>query len=316
MAYTLVIAEHGNGRIKRSSLSAVALATRLGAPFDILLVGAGLEDEATSARQFGARRVLLADHADLAQPLADRYAQVIAAAVRSCGATRVIAATSTFAKDILPRTAALVGAPMVSDIVAVDEAGHYKRRMYAGGAVATVAMNAPVGFITVRSSAFAPVHAVAEASPVESLPVTSAKLPRLVEFVSREVSASPRPDATEARIVVSGGRALKTSAEFERLIGGLADVLGGAVGSSRALVDQGISSNSLQIGQTGKTVAPDLYLAIGVSGAVQHLAGIKDARYIAAINTDANAPIFGVADFGLVADLNQAVPQLIEKLKK
>lgn len=316
MAHTLVVAEHGNGKIKQSGLAAVSLAGRLGTPFEIVVIGSDLTTVAESARHFGARRVLTADHPALANPLADRYAQVIADVVRASGATRVVSGSSTFAKDIMPRAAALAGAPMLSDIIGMDESGGFRRRMYAGGIVATVAINSALGFITVRSSALGAPATVAEASPLESVPIDAQHLPQPIEFVSREVSTSARPDATEARFVVSGGRAIKTAGDFERLIGGLADALGGAVGSSRALVDIGATSNALQIGQTGKTVAPDLYVAVGVSGAIQHLAGIKDAHFIAAINSDANAPIFGVADFGLVADLHQAVPELIQKLNK
>ncbi|HLP24901.1 MAG TPA: FAD-binding protein [Acidobacteriota bacterium] len=306
MSHTLVIAEHDQGTLKTASLAAAAAAQKAGAPFDILLLGSGLGATAEALRGAGAAAVLVADHADLAQPLADRYAAVIAA-------------VSTFAKDVLPRAAALVDAAMVSDVIGLENSSGaltFRRVMFAGNVIATVQLEGDVQFATVRSAAFSASAPTDAQSPVEAITVDPAKLPRFATFENREVKKSARPDATEARIIVSGGRAIKNAEDFERLVGGLADTLGAAVGSSRALVDAGITPNSLQIGQTGKIVAPELYLAVGISGAIQHMAGMKDTKIIAAINKDAEAPIFEVADYGLVADVYDAVPELIQKLKK
>lgn len=319
MSHTLVIAEHDQGTLKTASLAAAAAAQKAGAPFDLLLLGSGVAAAAEALRRAGAATVLVADHADLAQPLADRYAAVIAAVVRARGAKLVLAAVSTFTKDVLPRAAALVDAAMVSDVVGLEgTAGAltFRRVMFAGNVVATVQLEGDIQFATVRSAAFAAAAPVDAPSPVEAVAVDAAQLPRFATFEAREVKKSARPDATESRIIVSGGRALKSAEDFERLVGGLADTLGAAVGSSRALVDAGITPNSLQIGQTGKIVAPELYLAVGISGAIQHMAGMKDTKIIAAINKDAEAPIFEVADYGLVADVYEAVPELIQKLKK
>jgi electron transfer flavoprotein alpha subunit len=187
--------------------------------------------------------------------------------------------------------------------------------MHAGNAIATVILDGPLRVATVRSAAFPSATPVAAVSPFMAVDLAPVHWPQGTEFISREQKASGRPDATEARVVVSGGRAIKNPEDFERLAGGLADVLGAAVGSSRALVDSGITPNSLQIGQTGKVVAPEVYIALGISGAIQHLAGMKDSKVIVAINKDPDAPIFEVADVGLVADVYQAVPELIERLK-
>ncbi|MBI5424627.1 MAG: electron transfer flavoprotein subunit alpha/FixB family protein [Opitutae bacterium] len=319
MSHTLVIAEHDQGTLKTASLAAAAAAQKAGAPFDILLLGSGIGAAAEALRHAGAAAVLVADHADLAQPLADRYAAVVADVVRARGAKLVLGAVSTFTKDVLPRAAALVDAAMVSDVIGLDNASGtlaFRRVMFAGNVIATVQLEGEVRFATVRSAAFSAATPIDAQSPVETVAFDAAKLPRFATFESREVKKSARPDATEARIIVSGGRALKNAEDFERLVGGLADTLGAAVGSSRALVDAGITPNSLQIGQTGKIVAPELYIAVGISGAIQHMAGMKDTKVIAAINKDAEAPIFEVADYGLVADVYEAVPELIQKLKK
>lgn len=315
MSHTLVVAEHDQGQLKAASLAAAGFAAAAGGSYDILLLGSGLGAAAEALRATGARAVLVADHPDLAEPLADRYAHVVAAVARARGATLVVGAVSTFAKDVLPRAAALLDAAMVSDVVGWAD-GAFRRPMFAGNVIATVHVEGPIRVATVRAAAFPPPAAAPAPAPVEAVAVDAAALPRLAAFVSREVKASSRPDATEARIIVSGGRALKTSEDFERLVGGLADALGAAVGSSRALVDAGVTPNSLQIGQTGKVVAPDLYLAVGISGAIQHMAGMKDTKIIAAINKDPEAPIFEVADYGLVADVYEAVPELISKLRQ
>ncbi len=323
MLTILVLAEHDQGRLKLASLAAAGFARKVcaaaGGAFDLLVLGHGVAGMAESLRRCGAAHVLAADHPALQHPLADKFAQVIAGVARQRGATMVVAAASTFSKDILPRAAALLDAGMLSDVIdAWLDGGDFtfKRVLFAGNVIATVRLDGPLKFLTVRAAAFAVPPEVETVSPVVAVPVDAAALPKYVEFVAREQKAAGRPDATEARIVVSGGRAIKTAEDFERLVGGLADALGAAVGSSRALVDAGITPNSLQIGQTGKVVAPDLYFALGISGAIQHLAGMKDTKVIVAVNKDAEAPVFEVADYGLVGDVYQVVPELIAKLKQ
>jgi electron transfer flavoprotein alpha subunit len=206
----------------------------------------------------------------------------------------------------------------LSDVVDVSRDGDdfiFKRVLFAGNAIANVKLEGALKCLTVRAAAFAQPERVTEPSPIENVTMGAEGLPDFIHFEGREAKIAGRPDSTEARVVVSGGRAIKNAEDFERLIGGLADALGGAVGSSRALVDSGITPNSLQVGQTGKIVAPDLYIAVGISGAIQHLAGMKDTKVIVAINKDADAPIFEVADFALVGDAYQVVPELIEKLE-
>lgn len=318
----LVIAEQSQGTLKPATGAAVGfalqVATATGGSFDILVLGSSIQRAAAAAACWGAAEVLVADSPALAEPLADRLAQVIATVAHARDATLVVATSSTFSKDVLPRAAALLDAGMVSDVLGVQvDNGQltYRRPMFAGNVVATVRLAGPIQVATVRGAAFvAPAMADAP-SHLTPVAVDAAALPTFTTVTGREERRTGRPDPTEARIVVSGGRALRTSDDFERIVGGLADVLQGSIGSSRALVDAGITPNSLQIGQTGKVVAPELYLAIGISGAIQHLAGMKDARVIAAINKDGEAPIFDVADYGLVADVYAAVPEMIAKLK-
>ena len=322
MQRILVIAEHARGVLKPATGSAAGFAQAVcaatGGTFDLLVLGANVGAIATAAARCGATQVLVADSPALAEPLADRYAHVIAGVARTSGATLLVAASSTFSKDILPRAAALLDAGMVSDIIGVQLEGGdlvFRRPMFAGSVIATVKLSGAIKVATVRSAAFHSPPAAAAPSPITAIPIDAGSLPSLATHLGCEGKAATRPDPTEARIVVSGGRALKTSEDFERIVGGLADALGAAVGSSRALVDAGITPNSLQIGQTGKIVAPDLYFAVGISGAIQHLAGMKDAKVIVAINKDGDAPIFEVADYGLVADVYAAGPELIAKLK-
>jgi len=321
MANILVLAEHDDGQLKLATLSAMGFAHKTcasaGGAFDVLILGEGLAAATELLRGYGAEAVLVADHAVLKQPLADKYAHLIAEVARARNTTIVVGAASTFSKDILPRAAALLDAGMISDVIEVCPDGSdlvFKRVMYAGNVIATVKLDGDVKFLTVRAAAFAPPAQTAKLSPVTPVAVDAGRLPAQIEYVGREAKLAGRPDSTEARVVVSGGRAIKNAEDFERLIGGLADALGGAVGSSRALVDSGITPNSLQVGQTGKIVAPELYIAVGISGAIQHLAGMKDTKVIVAINKDADAPIFEVADYGLVGDVYQAVPELIAKL--
>jgi electron transfer flavoprotein alpha subunit len=318
----LVVAEHDAGQLKLATLSAVAFAAKAvagpGGSYDILVLGESVAAVAEQLSHYGASTVLVADHAQLKNPLADKYAHIIAEAAKQRATTMIVAAASTFSKDILPRAAALLDAGMLSDVIEARPDGNdfiFRRVMFAGNVIATVKLEGAIKFLTVRPAAFTHPAQANASSRIESISVEAEKLPALSEWAGREAKPSGRPDSTEARVVVSGGRAIRTAEDFERLIGGLADALGGAIGSSRALVDAGITSNSLQVGQTGKIVAPELYSAVGISGAIQHLAGIKDAKVIVAINKDPEAPIFEIADYGLAGDAYQLVPELVEKLK-
>ncbi|PTX91206.1 electron transfer flavoprotein subunit alpha/FixB family protein [Opitutus sp. ER46] len=318
----LIVAEISRGQLKLATGAAIGFARQVCAAgahtFDVLLLGSDVGGLVPSVASYGASAVLIAAAPALAEPLADRYADVIAQVARERNTSVVVAAASTFSKDVLPRAAALLDAGMLSDVIGVDASAEepvFRRVMHAGNVVATVRLAGAVKVLTVRSSAFPTPEKSSATSPAVPVTIDVAALPSGIEFISREEKGAGRPDPTEARIVVSGGRALKNAEDFERLVGGLADTLGAAVGSSRALVDAGITSNALQIGQTGKVVAPELYLAVGISGAIQHVAGMKDAKVIAAINKDPDAPIFAVADYGLVADVYEAVPQIISRLK-
>ncbi|MEP6956782.1 MAG: FAD-binding protein, partial [Chthoniobacterales bacterium] len=314
MSATLVLIELDRQQLKRPSLHAITLAQQLGESYDLLVLGSGLSEVAASLTGYGAAAVLVADDPALAEPLADRYAQVIAQVVEKQGATTLLASSSTFSKDILPRAAALLDAPMVTDVLALEKIASgfaYQRPVSAGSMLATVTVAGDRRVLTARATAFAMPDQGAPPCPIESIPVDASSLPNGMQFVSREVRVSDRPDLAEARVVVAGGRPLKDRESFDRLVGGLADALGGAIGATRAAVDTGLAPNDYQIGQTGKVIAPELYIAVGVSGAIQHLAGIKDSRIIVAINKDADAPIFQVATYGLVGDLHQLVPELI-----
>lgn len=314
----LVIVQHDGRSPKRTSLNAVTLAGKLGEAFALLVIGHDIAAVADALRGIGAGVVLVADDPALAEPLADRYAAVVTQAAKRIGAHVVLSTASTFTKDVLPRVAALMDAPMLSDVTAIERRDGemlFQRPVSAGGLFATVKLEAGPRVLSVRGTAFHPPEPSDDLCPVEKIEVDSATLPNGSRFVSRERSESARPDVTEARVIVSGGRPLKDSETFERLIGGLADVLGGAVGATRAAVDAGMAPNQCQIGQTAKTVAPELYIAVGVSGAIQHVAGMKDSRVIVAINRDAEAPIFQVATYGLVGDLHEIVPRLTEALR-
>ncbi len=318
-ARTLILVEHDRREVKRPSLHAITTARALGGDYALLLLGQGLDEMASSLVSYGAAAVLVADDEALAEPLADRYAVVIAQAAQKLGATTLIGHSSTFCKDILPRAAALLDAPMLTDVVAIEEkdgATTYQRPVSAGTMLATVQLAGEKRVLIIRASAFAAPATDAASSPIERLEVDGSSLPGGTRFVSREERVSDRPDLTEARVVIGGGRPLRDKESFDRLVGGLADLLGGAIGATRAAVDTGLAPNDCQIGQTGKVIAPELYIAIGISGAIQHLAGIKDSRIIVAINKDPDAPIFQMATYGLVGDLHQVVPQLIESIRK
>lgn len=316
---TLILIEHDRAQLKRPSLHAISLARQLGQPFALLAIGFDLAGLGDALSGYGATSVILADDDSLAHPLADRYAKVLVDVARAHGATAVLASSSTFSKDILPRAAAMLDMPMLSDVIGMETTGtetRFRRPTNAGNTIATVQLDATIRIMTVRATAFEAPAKSENHSPIERIRIDRASLPTTTEFVSREQRQSARPDLSEARVVIAGGRPLKDAANFERLIGQLADVMGGAVASTRAAVDSGIAPNDCQVGQTGKIVAPQLYIGIGISGAIQHMAGVKDSRVIVAINKDPEAPIFQSATYGLVGDLNAIVPQLIEQLKK
>jgi len=319
MAESLILIQHDRQQVKRPSLHAIALARQLGGDYALLVLGHGLDGIAASLVSYGASEVFVADDPTLAEPLADRYATVIAEAARESGVKTVLGTSSTFSKDVLPRAAALLDAPMVTDVVAIEKTDgsiSYRRPINAGSMFATVKVEGDRRVITVRATAFEPAAADAAPCPIKRFEFDAAALPNGIQFISREERKSDRPDLTEARVVVSGGRPLKDRETFERLVGGLADALGGAIGATRAAVDAGMAPNDYQIGQTGKIVAPELYIALGISGAIQHLAGIKDSRIIVAINKNPDAPIFQMATYALVGDLYQIVPQLIESIRR
>jgi electron transfer flavoprotein alpha subunit len=259
--------------------------------------------------------VLLADHEALEHPVADAHAEVLAGIVEKFGFETVLATATAVGKDLLPRLAARLGAGMASDVTHFNDDGTFERPMWAGNAIATVNIEGPRRVLTVRGTAFdpAPRGETAEVRRVEVVLDPSRPRARFVEF---NETKSDRPVLTEASIVVSGGRGLKSGENFKTVLEPLCEALGAAMGASRAAVDAGFVPNDLQVGQTGKVVAPNLYIAVGISGAIQHLAGMKDSKVIVAINKDPEAPIFSVADYGLVADLFKAVPELTEEVKR
>ncbi|ROR29057.1 electron transfer flavoprotein subunit alpha/FixB family protein [Inmirania thermothiophila] len=313
----LVLGEHDGERLAKATRHAVAAARRLEAgPVEVLIAGGGgsgaVAEEAAGLE--GVARVLHAEDACYEGGLAENLALLLARCMRDGGYGHLVAAASTFGKNVLPRVAALLGVGMVSEVQAIEGPDRFVRPIYAGNVLERVRMLDEVKVLTVRATAFDAVASGGEAAPVER--IEGAGDAGLSRHVGLERSESERPELTAARVVVSGGRGLGSKENFERLIFGLADRLGAAVGASRAAVDAGFVPNDCQVGQTGKVVAPELYVAVGISGAIQHLAGMKDSKVIVAINKDEEAPIFEVADYGLVADLNEAVPELIEALGK
>jgi electron transfer flavoprotein alpha subunit len=316
---TLVIAEHDAISIRRGTLSAIEFANAMSgeasAATEILVLGNCTSRVADAAARYAP--VCVVESAALARPIADRWASVIAAVARDRAADLVVAAATTFAKDVVARAAGLLGGAMAGDVVGHEFRGGelvLRRPMYAGAVLATIQLLGTPRIVTVRPSAYPPAQPGDRPYPVTRLTVEVPESPQRSEWLQGSSQASPRPDVTEARVVVSGGRAIQSAADFERLVGALADQLGGAAGSSRALVDAGITRNDLQVGQTGKIVAPELYIALGISGAVQHLAGMKGSKVIVAVNTDPAAPIFEVADYGLVGDVYEVVPQMLQHL--
>ena len=318
MSNILVIAELHDGHVRKSTHSAISFARQTSIPFTILVMGAGAKAAAAEVTAFGAAKVLVVDDAYLANAVAERFAPTVAEVAKSGGFDVVVVTASSFGKDIAPRVSAKLGAGYASDISSVKAEGGkltYKRPVFAGNAFATAEITTPVQVVSVRQSEFAPAEQSGGASPIEDAAL-AAKDPAAdrVEFVALGEAKSERPDLGEAKVIVSGGRALKE--KFAETLDPLASLLGAAVGASRAACDAGYAPAELQVGQTGRVVAPKLYVAIGISGAIQHLAGMKGSKTIVAINKDPDAPIFQVADYGLVADLFVAVPELVTELKK
>jgi len=317
MANILVVAEMHEGKIRKSTHSSITFARQAGAPFSILVLGHGAKAAAAEVTGFGAAKVLVCDDAYLEHPVAERYAPTIAETAKQ-GFDVIVVTASSFGKDVAPRVAAKLGAGYAPDISGVKADGGkltYRRPVYAGNAFATAQLTTAVQVVSPRQSEFAAAEATGGASPIEDVAL-AAKDPAAerVEFVSMGAAKSERPDLGEASVIVSGGRALKE--KFAEVLDPLASLLGAAVGASRAACDAGYAPAELQVGQTGRVVAPKLYFAIGISGAIQHLAGMKGSKTIVAINKDPDAPIFQVADYGLVADLFTAVPELVTELKK
>jgi electron transfer flavoprotein alpha subunit len=312
---TLLIAEHDHETLKDVTNKALTAAAQLGGDVHVLVAGGGQGTRAaaeSASKLQGVKKVLVAEGAAYEHDLAEPLAALIVALAPSYDAI-VAPATSRF-KNVMPRVAALLDVMQVSEIIKVVAPDTFERPIYAGNAIQTVKSKDAKKVITVRTSTFQATPAGDAAAPVEN--AASAADPGLSSFIGEEVAKSDRPELTSAKIIVSGGRAMQSRENFAKYIEPLADKLGAGVGASRAAVDAGYAPNDWQVGQTGKVVAPELYVAVGISGAIQHLAGMKDSKVIVAINKDEDAPIFQVADYGLVADLYQAVPELTEALGK
>ncbi|HKF74205.1 MAG TPA: FAD-binding protein [Stellaceae bacterium] len=308
----LVLAEHDNASLKPATLNAVAAAEALGGDLHVLVAGAGCRPAAEAAAKVkGVAKVLLADDAVLAHPLAEDLAPLIAKL--ALGYSHVLAPTTTAGKNVMPRAAALLDVAQISDITAVVSADTFVRPIYAGNALATVQSKDKVKIITVRGTAFPAVAAEGGSAAIETIAALGSA--GLSTYKGAELSKSERPELTAARIVISGGRGMQSGDNFH-LLDKIADKLHAAVGASRAAVDAGFVPNDYQVGQTGKIVAPDLYIAVGISGAIQHLAGMKDSKVIVAINKDEEAPIFQIADYGMVGDLFKILPELEAELDK
>jgi len=321
MSNVLVIAEVESGKIRKATLSAVAFARQVaaaGGSFSILVAGAGAQGAAQEVTSYGAAKVIVVDNAALAHQVCEQFAPTIAATAKAGNFDVIVATASSFGKDIAPRVAAKLGAGYAADISGVKTDGGtlvFKRPIFAGNAFGMCEVKTPVKVVTVRQSEFAAAEPSGGASPVEAGTFAGADpAAARVQFVSLEQGKSERPDLGEASVIVSGGRALKE--KFAAVLDPLANLLGAAVGASRAACDAGYAPAELQVGQTGRIVAPKLYFAIGISGAIQHLAGMKGSKTIVAVNKDPDAPIFQVADYGLVADLFTVVPELVTELQK
>jgi electron transfer flavoprotein alpha subunit len=309
---TLLIAEHDNKSLKDATNKALTAAKGIGADVHVLVAGAGCKAVADAAAKLdGVKKVLLADAPPYEHMLAEPTAALIVALAGPYEA--IVAAATTSGKNFMPRVAALLDVMQISDVTKIDGPDTFERPIYAGNAIQTVRSHDAKKVITVRTAAF---QATGEGGSAAVEAATAAADPGLSSFAGEELSKSERPELTSAKIIISGGRAMQSRENFTKYIEPVADKLGAAVGASRAAVDAGYAPNDWQVGQTGKVVAPGLYIAVGISGAIQHLAGMKDSKVIVAINKDEEAPIFQVADYGLVADLYQALPELATELGK
>jgi len=308
----LILAEHDNTELRPATLNAVTAAKELGGEIEILVAGSGCEGAANNASKIeGVTKILVADSDEYANALAENVATLVSNIADNY--SHILATATTSAKNIMPRVAALKDVQQISEISEVIDAETFVRPIYAGNAMATVKTSDSIKIITVRGTSFEAAQEEGGSASIEKIEASGDA--GLSQYIGSELSASERPDLTSARIVVSGGRGMQSGENFP-IIEAVADKLGAAVGASRAAVDAGYVPNDYQVGQTGKVVAPDLYIAVGISGAIQHLAGMKDSKVIVAINKDEEAPIFQVADFGLVADLFKAVPELDDELQK
>ncbi|WP_250511479.1 FAD-binding protein [Caballeronia sp. GACF4] len=307
---TLVIAEHDNAQLKAATLHTVSAALKLANSVDVLVAGSGARAAADAAsKAAGVNKVVLIDAPHLADGLAENVAAQVLALAKDY--THILFAATAAGKNIAPRVAAKLDASQISDVIAIDSGDTFQRPIYAGNAIATVQSSDAVKVATIRITAFDAAKAEGGNASVDEVPAVADT--GLSRFVRREIAKSDRPDLTAARVVVSGGRGLGSAENFA-LLAPLAEKLGAAIGASRAAVDSGFAPNDLQVGQTGKIVAPELYVAVGISGAIQHLAGMKDSKVIVAVNKDADAPIFGVADYGIVGDLFEVVPELAKSV--
>ncbi|KAM0516141.1 hypothetical protein ACHAPE_005764 [Trichoderma viride] len=311
---TLAILEQRDGQLSHGSLSALTAGIKVGGPVHAFLAGSKVSAAAEQAAKVnGVEKIITVENDAYNKGLPENYAPLLVENIKKGNYTHVIAGHTAFGKSVLPRVAALLDSQQISDVTAIEDEKTFVRPIYAGNAIATVESTDAIKIFTIRGTAFAPATPEQASTPIEA--GVDPKPEATSEWVSENLTKSDRPDLATAGKVVSGGRGLKSKEEFDKVMLPLADALGAAVGASRAAVDSGYADNSLQVGQTGKVVAPQLYMAVGISGAIQHLAGMKDSKVIAAINKDPDAPIFQIADAGLVGDLFEKVPELTEKLK-
>lgn len=307
----LVIAEHDNTHLNNATLHTLMAAQKIGASIDVLVAGQNVKTVVEHvAKCNGVQKVIVADQTVYAHQLAENLAGLVVELAKNY--SHVLVPSTTFGRNLLPRVAALLDVSMITDIISVESQNTFKRPIYAGNAIATVQSDESIILGTVRTTAFDAVSSESGNAQVEQCAVVQDA--GLSHFISEEMTQSERPELSEARVVVSGGRGVGSAENYHKILDPLADKLGAALGASRAAVDAGYVSNDLQVGQTGKIVAPELYIAVGISGAVQHLAGMKDSKVIVAINQDEEAAIYGVADYWLVGDLNELVPELVAKI--